>query len=99
MIISDISLEKVHYWYLSTKSRATIVIDTIIVKQVSNEKELLLDFPRFKSFCYIESIRDFAYIHSPQIEFLTLKNFLLRNAKDRYYDNNKFFENFYLSSF
>jgi hypothetical protein len=42
---------------------------------------IIIKYERFHNFVYNEMLRDYVFKYTPSIEFLTTKNYLLRNRK------------------
>lgn len=86
MVIDESDLARINYWYVATSSQCAAVVDTVHINMGTNKVEIPFKFTRFKSFSFIEPIRDYGFVFTPAIEYIELRLFLTKRIRKLYFN-------------
>jgi hypothetical protein len=74
--LSDLQI--ISYWWTKTLIKDNVTTDVIYLQLKNLDFEISYMFPRYKSYCYIETLKDYAPKYSSNVEFVELYKQLLK---------------------
>lgn len=63
-------LQIISYWYTNTSIKNNIINDIIFLKLKELDFDICYVFPRYRNYCYIDSLKDYAAKYTSSMEFV-----------------------------